>query len=77
MDDAPSMKPKYMATEGDVTHNRQRTYFDKFAQNYHTFLQRLAANVDLYRAVSTNLYPYVQAKDYVEPKLMFLWQYKI
>lgn len=58
-DEVPSMKPKYMATEGDTPHIRSRTYFDKFAQNYHTFLQRLAANVDLFRAVSSNLYPYV------------------
>lgn len=33
--------------------------------------------MDLYRSVKQESYPYVTQKDQVEPKLMFLWHYKI
>ncbi|CAD8157632.1 unnamed protein product [Paramecium octaurelia] len=48
-----------------------------YAQLCYVYLQRLAANIDLYRAVSKFMYPYVSDKDQIEPKLMFLWHYKI
>ncbi|CAD8123204.1 unnamed protein product [Paramecium sonneborni] len=51
-------------------------YLQKLAVCY-VYLQKLAANIDLYRAVSKFMYPYVNEKDQIEPKLMFLWHYKI
>lgn len=37
----------------------------------------MAANVDLIKAAYKQCYPYMNFNDYVEPKLMFLWHYKI
>ncbi|CAD8121469.1 unnamed protein product [Paramecium sonneborni] len=48
-----------------------------YVQLCYVYLQKLAANIDLYRAVSKFTYPYVSEKDQIEPKLMFLWHYKI
>ena len=48
-----------------------------FAFSYFTYLQRVAANIDLYRAVNKNTFPYLSEKDTIEPKLMFLWLYKL
>ncbi|CAD8213547.1 unnamed protein product [Paramecium octaurelia] len=48
-----------------------------YAQLCYVYLQKLAANVDLYRAVLKLNYPYVADKEQIEAKLMFLWHYKI
>lgn len=48
-----------------------------FAFSYFTYLQRLSANIDLYRAVNKSTFPYLSEKDTLEPKLMFLWFYKL
>ncbi|CAK68578.1 unnamed protein product (macronuclear) [Paramecium tetraurelia] len=48
-----------------------------YAQLCYVYLQKLAANVDLYRSVIKLNYPYITEKDYIEAKLIFLWHYKI
>ncbi|CAD8111333.1 unnamed protein product [Paramecium primaurelia] len=75
-------------TEPDLQKNQQTQkilteFEDKaqpariYAQLCYVYLQKLAANVDLYRAVLKLNYPYVADKEQIEAKLMFLWHYKI
>ncbi|KAM3132200.1 hypothetical protein pb186bvf_015660 [Paramecium bursaria] len=75
-----------MLTEADEDRQRGQSLTEaadndndiwEFIRNYYTYLQRVAANVDLFRSVQKDHYPYTNEKEYIEPKLMFLWHYKI
>ncbi|CAK62262.1 unnamed protein product (macronuclear) [Paramecium tetraurelia] len=68
------MKHEQFYTEMNVSEDLSIT---QFTYAYFSYLQRLAANIDLYRAACRNSYPYLSDKDQVEPKLMFLWHYKM
>ncbi|CAD8147515.1 unnamed protein product [Paramecium octaurelia] len=68
------MKNEQFYTEMNVSEDLNIT---QFTYAYFSYLQRLAANIDLYRAACRNSYPYLSDKDQVEPKLMFLWHYKM
>ncbi|CAD8051365.1 unnamed protein product [Paramecium primaurelia] len=68
------MKNEQFYTEMNVSEDLS---IQQFTYAYFSYLQRLAANIDLYRAACRNSYPYLNDKDHVEPKLMFLWHYKM
>ncbi|CAD8071937.1 unnamed protein product [Paramecium sonneborni] len=68
------MKNDQFYTEMNVN---EELNIQQFSQAYFSYLQRLAANIDLYRAACRNSYPYLNDKDHIEPKLMFLWHYKM
>ncbi|CAD8065164.1 unnamed protein product [Paramecium sonneborni] len=68
------MKHDQFYTEMNVS---EELNISQFTQAYFSYLQRLAANIDLYRAACRNSYPYLNDKDHIEPKLMFLWHYKM